>query len=165
MVTAQPGNALWSVPGCPVHRRSWNWWQWVLLCVHRNSKLAPLWHTLQSQEVSCHLSRDAITHLLSGLWHSRPLWSVPRQRCLSSCYKAPQKVGLTPNMAEVTRGYRARLIRCPALGGLSLIPYSREPACFRWESAWTTKIAGETWGVGTQSDWKARSYFEGFPFP
>ena len=61
--------------------------------------------------------------------HTCALWSmtltafpsVSRQLCLSSCYKAPQKAGLTPNMAEVMQGYQARLIRCPALGGLGLI--------------------------------------------
>ena len=38
-----------------------------LVYVHGDSKLAALRLALQSQEVSCHLGRDATTHVLSGL--------------------------------------------------------------------------------------------------
>ena len=65
-----------------------------------------------------------------GHKHTCALWSmtltgfpsVSRQLCLSTGYKALQKAGLTPNTAEMMQGYQARLIRCPALGGLGLIP-------------------------------------------
>ena len=38
-----------------------------LVYAHGDSKLAALRLALQSQEVSCHLGRDATTHVLSGL--------------------------------------------------------------------------------------------------